>query len=148
MPSVKSTVKGFNKWPQLIKKLQSLEANIVMAGYDDRPHPESGEGLATVALANNYGTDHILSRPFMNDANDYTAAAASRHNVVVRDIVYGGYTVKASMKEMAEDVAQTIKEVLETGNYPVTNNETPLIKTSFMLQNTKPFVGKRAELGD
>lgn len=144
MPKVVSKVKSTSSMPQFIKKVRALESNVAEAGYDNTPHKETGTPMAEVALANEEGWG-ITQRPFMTQASELMEVSVNRHSYAAMDALYRDYAVREVLMDLAEEMADDIREVIERGHFVITNNETPLIDTGDMISSTKAFVERKED---
>lgn len=142
MSKFTSKVTSTNTLPQLLKKLESLDMWEAEAGFDDRDHPESGTPLWVVARTNEFG-EGVMERPFMSNAFAYTMANKKSLVKALQTVIYGKATAKGMYMDIAEDMAQTIRDIIDEGNFVVTNNPTPLIDSGFLRSNVLAGVVKK-----
>ncbi len=142
MSKFTSKVTSTNTLPQLLQKLKSLDNYEAQAGFDDKAHPESGTPMHMVAEANEFGIG-VVERPFMTDAFAYTLANKKYLAKAVYKIIYGKAKSRDVYRDIAEDMAQTIRDIIDEGNFEVTSNPTPLLNTHSMRNSVLSAVVKK-----
>lgn len=107
-------------------------------------HPDQGTPVATIAQANEYGTDTIPERPFMRRAIKRTEEAIKE--LVAKNIDPVSGQVDLALADMVGETARSgiVKEITDLRdppNAPTTvaakKSSNPLIDTGFMKNSTK-----------
>lgn len=129
----------------LLKKLKTIDGAEASAGYDDTPHSSANMSLATLAYLHEMGAPkaNIVARPFMTEAAyhnqdnitlDYTAKQ-------VQQYLYGkGVNFRTVLHRIADMAKDNIPYAMDTGNYVITKNPTPLMDTWELRESAKSFV--------
>lgn len=120
-----------------LKELPHYQVTVGIQGGDLAAHYPDGTPVVVVALANEFGTEHIPSRPFLRRAaqDAQEGAAMQAAHATIENILDGGSPVK-ELAEVGRDLLDLVLDQIDGASSWATpdSNETVEAKRS-----TKPL---------
>lgn len=139
-------------WKQLRKGLSELNHIVVDVGVQAGDRSSDGHDLASIAAYNEFGTDHIPSRPFMRSSFDENLRKidAFAQNVIKRAVgsqLSFGQALELVGQKMTGIIQRKIVDGPWTPNAPATirqkGSDQPLIDTGRLRQSIRHVVRRR-----
>lgn len=131
---------------QYIRRLKQMEAYEVEYGYyQEDKHPESGTPMSKVAITNEEGLG-VIRRPFMHFTNTSMVIHYRRDKKWQDDVnqyLENGGRIDTLYKKFGAEGQRQVKQIIEAGQFVVTNNPTPLDDTGYLKNNAKVKVVKK-----
>jgi HK97 gp10 family phage protein len=107
---VKDTDKGFMRF---VQEIQAAKTAFVTVGVHEGERSMDGTNIAEYAAHNEYGTQHIPSRPFMRTAFDENTQAIQNDMQGVVNVAKRGGSVVQGLKMVGEKHQQRIQRTIK-----------------------------------
>jgi hypothetical protein len=107
---VKDTDKGFMRF---VQEMQAAKTAFVTVGVHEGERSMDGTNIAEYAAHNEYGTQHIPSRPFMRTAFDENTQAIQNDMQGVVNVAKRGGSVVQGLKMVGEKHQQRIQRTIK-----------------------------------
>lgn len=122
------------------KKMESLEKREIQIGFGKERHGPSGFSYATLAGIHNFGIG-VTRRPFIQYAFElWVLQGIDLVAPAIAKIIYKDQPVVATLRLVAEPMTEIMTFSIDAGNWPITNNPTPLIDTGALRIGAKYWV--------
>ena len=125
--------------------IKAARAHTDVGFFDGRPHPKTGESVATVAAINEFGVPelNIPERPFMAATARTTEVGKSIAQELKRNLSTqrGAFRWSVVGRFYAGEVKATIEDFSQPANAPLTISlkgfDNPLVETGYMMNHVQ-----------